>query len=68
MDAGIEQDHPDHLHQLFEVVNQKANLAAFQDNLPLPEFGIVFDLAFQCGQVLVVGDAKISAGEVVVEL
>lgn len=67
VDAGVEQYHPDHLHQLFEILHKKANQAAFQDDSRVPELGVAFELPFQRGQALVVGDAEIFSGEVVVE-
>lgn len=67
MDARIEQDQPYYLHQLFELIHEKANPAGFQDNLSLPEFGVAFDLTFQGGEALVVLDSEISSREVVVE-
>ena len=67
MDAGVEQNHPDNFHQLFKILHEKANAAAFQDDLCVPELRMLFELALQRGQALVVGDAEISAGKLVVE-
>jgi len=39
VDTGIEKNHPDHLHKLFEIVREKANHTGSHENPVVPEVG-----------------------------